>query len=307
MKQTIEFYYNIMLEDIEEANGNYHFKLDNQDYFFVFFSRREEELNDIINVCIEMKNKGIDVHTIIKNKANSYITKVNSYNYILFTVNNLREEYDIFDIVNLNSKLILNSKTSSLYRNNWQELWSKKIDYFEYQIKELAIDKSIIKNSVSYYIGLSELAISYVAETNKKYNTLMEGKIVLSHRRVGYPNYKLNFLNPLSFIFDLEVRDVAEYLKAMLFICEIEEVLEELNTYLKIKKLNIYEAQMLLARLIYPSYYFDTYEKVMDKDEDSEKLVAIIKKVDEIEYFLKKTYELLSSYVNIDKIEWFIN
>ena len=135
----------------------------------------------------------------------------------------------------------------------------------------------------------------------------MEGKIVLSHRRVGYPNYKLNFLNPLSFIFDLEVRDVAEYLKAMLFTCEIEEVLEELNTYLKIKKLNIYEAQMLLARLIYPSYYFDTYEKVMDKDEDSEKLVAIIKKVDEIEYFLKKTYELLSSYVNIDKIEWFIN
>lgn len=307
MKQTIEFYYNIMLEDIEEANGNYHFKLDNQDCFFVFFSRREEELIDIINVCIEMKNKGIDVHTIIKNKTNSYITKVNGYNYILFTVNNLREEYDIFDVVNLNSKLILNSKTSSLYRNNWQELWSKKIDYFEYQIKELAIDKSIIKNSVSYYIGLSELAISYVAETNKKYNTLMEGKIVLSHRRVGYPNYKLNFLNPLSFIFDLEVRDVAEYLKAMLFTCEIEEVLEELNTYLKIKKLNIYEAQMLLARLIYPSYYFDTYEKVMDKDEDSEKLVAIIKKVDEIEYFLKKTYELLSSYVNIDKIEWFIN
>ena len=88
--------------------------------FFVFFSRREEELIDIINVCIEMKNKGIDVHTIIKNKTNSYITKVNNYNYILFTVNNLREEYDIFDIVNLNSKLILNSKTSSLYRNNWQ-------------------------------------------------------------------------------------------------------------------------------------------------------------------------------------------
>ena len=45
----------------------------------------------------------------------------------------------------------------------------------------------------------------------------------------------------------------------------------------------------------------------MDIDEDSDKLVAIIKKVDEIEYFLKKTYELLSSYVNIDKIEWFIN
>ena len=42
-------------------------------------------------------------------------------------------------------------------------------------------------------------------------------RIVLSHRRVFYPNYKLNYLNPLSFVFDLEVRDVAEYLKAMFF------------------------------------------------------------------------------------------
>ena len=259
MKQTVEFYYNLSLDDIEEANGNYHFIIDNQDYFFVFLSRREEEV------------------------------------------------YDIFDIVNFSNKLLLTATSTKLYRNNWALLWSKKIDYFEYQIKELAFDKSIIQESVAYYIGLTELAISYVNATNKKFGESKMGKIVLSHRRVGYPNYKLNFLNPLSFIFDLEVRDVAEYLKVMLFYMDIDEVIEELETYLKIQHLDLYEYQMLLARLIYPTYYFDTYEKVIDKDENAEKLVAIIKKVDDIEYFLKKAYEMIASYAQIEKIDWFID
>ena len=307
MKQTVEFYYNLSLDDIEEANGNYHFIIDNQDYFFVFLSRREEELDDLIKVSLEMKNKGIDVHTIIQNKMGSFITKVNGYNYILFKVNNLKEVYDIFDIVNFSNKLLLNATSTKLYRNNWALLWSKKIDYFEYQIKELAFDKSIIQESVAYYIGLTELAISYVNATNKKFGESKMGKIVLSHRRVGYPNYKLNFLNPLSFIFDLEVRDVAEYLKVMLFYMDIDEVIEELETYLKIQHLDLYEYQMLLARLIYPTYYFDTYEKVIDKDENAEKLVAIIKKVDDIEYFLKKAYEMIASYAQIEKIDWFID
>lgn len=306
MKETLEYYYGLDIESIEELDGKYHFKIENQDYFFVFYNRGIEELEDIINVSNEMVKKGINVHKILINRNNSFLTKVGEYNYILFAVSNLNEEYDIFDMVKISEKLVLNNNKSNLYRNNWGTLWSEKIDYFEYQVRELSIEKDVVKNSFSYYVGMAENAISYVNNTNMKYRGDAY-RIVLSHRRVFYPNYKLNYLNPLSFVFDLEVRDIAEYLKAMFFKKDISFCLDELSSYLKIRHLSLYEYQMLYARLLYPTYYFDVYESVMNKNGDEEELVNIIKKCDSYEEFLKKAYLEISKYAKIDKIEWIIN
>ena len=306
MKETLEYYYGLDIENIEELDGKYHIKQENQDYFFVFYNRGIEELEDIINVSNEMVKKGINVHKILINRNNSFLTKVGEYNYILFAVSNLNEEYDIFDMVKISEKLVLNNNKSNLYRNNWGTLWSEKIDYFEYQVRELSIEKDVVKNSFSYYVGMAENAISYVNNTNMKYGGDAY-RIVLSHRRVFYPNYKLNYLNPLSFVFDLEVRDIAEYLKAMFFKKDISFCLDELSSYLKIRHLSLYEYQMLYARLLYPTYYFDVYESVMNKNGDEEQLVNIIKKCDSYEEFLKKTYLEISKYAKIDKIEWIIN
>lgn len=306
MKDTISFYYNIDIDTLEEKDGKYHFKYQNRDFFFVFFNRNLEELEDLLDCISEMQKKGIDVHGILINKDNSILTKINEYNYILFSVNNCSETYDIFDIIDMNNKLTLNNYNSKIYRNNWENLWMQKVDYFEYQIRELGLDKQVIKNSFSYYIGLAENAISYVHNVKLKYPS--QGTIVLSHRRIFYPNYKLNYLNPLSFIFDLEVRDIAEYLKAMFFSEDDEsEVLEELKSFLKIKRLTIYEYNMLYARLLYPSYYFDIYEEVMNKERSEEDLLKIISKNENFEEFLKKAYLEITKYAILEKVEWIIN
>lgn len=297
MKETLEYYYNLDIDNLEELDGKYHFKIENQDFFFVFYNRGLEELEDIIGVCNEMFLKGINVHEVIRNRDNSFLTKVNEYNYILFKVNNLSEEYDIFDMVNISNKLVLNNNKSSLYRNNWSSLWSDKIDFFEYQVRELGVEKNVVKSSFSYYVGLSENAISYVNNAILKYGGVSSGRIVLSHRRVFYPNYKLNYMNPLSFVFDLEVRDVAEYLKSMFFKKDIEYCLDELKSYLSIRKLNIYEYHMFYARLLYPSYYFDVYDSVMNKNVNEEELVKIVKRSNDYEKFLKITYLEISKYV----------
>lgn len=306
MRETLEYYYGLDIDTLEELDGKYHFKIDNQDYFFVFYNRLPEELEDIINVSSEMFRKGINVNKILLNRNNSYLTKVGEYNYILFYVTNLNEEYDIFDMVKISEKLVLNNSKSNLYRNNWSKLWSEKVDYFEYQVRELSVEKTIVKSSFSYYIGLAEDAISYVNSTTLKYGKEY-ARIVLSHRRVFYPNLKLNYLNPLSFIFDLEVRDIAEYLKAMFFKENIEFCMEELASFLKIRHLSMYEYQMLYARLLYPTYYFDLYDNVMNKDASEEELVNVIKRCNEFEEFLKKAYLEISKYASIDKIEWITN
>ena len=306
MKETLEYYYNLNIDNLEELDGKYHFKIENQDFFFVFYNRGLEELEDIIEVCNEMFLKGINVHEVIRNRNNSFLTKVNEYNYILFRVNNLSEEYDIFDMVNISNKLILNNNKSSLYRNNWGSLWSDKIDFFEYQVRELGIEKNVVKSSFSYYVGLAENAISYVNNAVLKYGGVSSGRIVLSHRRVFFPNYRLSYMNPLSFVFDLEVRDVAEYLKSMFFKKDIEYCLDELKSYLSIRKLNIYEYHMFYARLLYPSYYFDVYDSVMNKNVNEEELVKIVKRSNDYEKFLKITYLEISKYVRLDKIDWII-
>ena len=45
---------------------------------------------------------------------------------------------------------------------------------------------------------------------------------------------------------------------------------------------------------------------IMNKDTDEEELVKVIKRVDEFELFLKKTYLEISKYAKIEKIDFLI-
>jgi len=305
MKEIINYYYNYDIEVLEEKNNYCSFCNLGDIFYFVFFNRDEEELNDIIDIIKEMKLKGIFVHDIIINRFNSYITKVGETKYILLKLNsNKNEVINIIDICNNLDNLKLNNNNSKLYRNNWGYLWSKKIDYFEYQIRELGKDKNIILNSFSYYVGLAENAISYVNKINKVISISKYDNITLSHRRLFYPNTNLNYLNPLSFIFDLEVRDIAEYLKVAFF--HNENVYLDLKTILKTKKFSSYSYHMLYARLLYPSYYFDIYEDIMNNNIDEEKLISVIQKADKYELFLKYAYYEINKYTNLEKVDWIL-
>ena len=56
---------------------------------------------------------------------------------------------------------------------------------------------------------------------------------------------------------------------------------------------------MLYARLLYPSYYFDLYEKIMNNEVEEDALIDIISLVTEYEIFLKKVYVLISKYSSL--------
>lgn len=303
MKESIEYYYNLTIDELFIEKDVYHFKLENRDFYFNYFSRDVKDLEDIIKCNIELKNHGINTHIILKNINNDYLTKIEDQNYILIEVINKGEIISISDIIDYNRKFIL-IDSSNLYRNNWSYLWQTKIDYIESQLKEIKTN-IIIENSIDYYIGLAENAIYYVNIIEKKYPISNLDKIVLSRKRIYFPNYKLNYLNPLSFIFDLEVRDVAEYIKSYFFAGE--NAMVELETFLKSTHLTTYSYNMLFARLLYPSYYFDIYEKIVNTNEKSEKILKVISLNEEYEKFLKKAYELISKYAPLENIEWLKN
>ena len=306
MKDIIKYYYNLNIESVEDWDSIYRFKWNKSEYYFVPLKRTERELIDLVEISKELKMRGLECHDIILNKFGKLITNVYEANYILLKpIGDIYEEYDLKEMIKINNALILTPNKSDLYRNSWSKLWSDKIDYFEYQIHELGKDKEIILDSFSYYIGLGENAISYVNNTNSKYKKTGLDRISLSHRRIKYPNYKLNYLNPLSFIFDLEVRDIAEYIKSAFFAGE--DALSYLKETLKITRFTIYSLELLYARLIYPSYYFDVYENIMNNKEEEEKLIPIIEKVDDYEDFLRDAYLEMNKYAPIEGIAWIID
>ena len=306
MKDIINYYYNFNIESTEDWDNIFCFTYQNEKFYFVPLKRTEKELMDLVEIIKELKLRKIECHDFILNKFGRLVTNVYEANYILLKpIGDIYEEYEISDMLKLNQKLILTQNKSNLYRNSWSKLWSDKIDYFEYQIHELGKGHEIILDSFSYYIGLGENAISYVNNTLLKHPKTSLDRISLSHRRIKYPNYKLNFLNPLSFIFDLEVRDIAEYLKSAFF--QKRDALSYLKETLRITNFSIYSLELLFARLLYPSYYFDIYEQVMNNLESEEKLIPIIEKSEEYEEFLKDAYLEINKYAPIERIDWLLN
>ena len=303
MKSDIEYYYNLNIDKLDNKEGIYYFNYYQNKYYFVVLKRPVEDLEDILQIVYELKVRNILCHEFILNINNKIITTIDNINYVMLKINDEESKnIELYDILNVQKNLKLTTEKSKLYRNNWAELWSEKIDYFEYQVHEIGKEKSVILNSFSYYVGLAENAISYVNNTNDFYKG--EYELSLSHKRLYYPNYSINYYNPLTFIFDLRVRDIAEYAKSKFF--KKEKVLEELEMYFNYEHLSNYEFRMFYARLLYPSYYFDLYEEVMNNNLDEEKLVDIIALANEYEMFLASVYKLILKYTLIDEIDWLI-
>lgn len=302
MKESIEQNYNITLDYINDENNNYSFKYKNEDYIFTFFNRGKNELDEIIKCNEELKKMNIKTLLFVPNKFNNIITTINETNYVLLHVpNNYKQEVDLTEIIGNNKKLVLKHDYTNLYRNNWSNLWSEKLDYYEYQIRELGKDKDVILDTFGYYEAMAINAISLINNNNYVFDE-QKDKLTLSHRRIFFPNYKLNFYNPLNYIFDLEIRDIAEYIKTDFFYGT--EAYLDLKTFLNSVRLSNYSYQMFYARLLYPSYYFDIYDKIMNKQKDQQAMLNIISKSQDYEMFLRKAYLEISKYAKIDKIPW---
>lgn len=305
MTDIIKYNYNLEVKKLEEKDEKYFFTVNGMQFMLIPCYRTTKELEELYEVCEELKKYNIPIHTFILNKEAKLITQIYKTNYILFKIEEPEKEYNILDILNFMNKIHLTKSKSDLYRNQWGKLWSEKIDYFEFQIHELGKEKKMTINSLTYYIGLAENAISYVINAMKKYNSIYNNSISLCHKRINFPNLSIDYLNPLNFIFDLKVRDIAEYIKSIFFVNE-EDAWIELNAFLNIEKFSEWEYEMFYARLLYPSYYFDIYEQVMNKQKDEKEMLKYIKKASEYEEFLKKVYKELTKKAPIDKVDWLL-
>ena len=292
MKNTINYYYNLNINTIHQKEKNYYFKVDNKNYLLLKCSNIEE-LDDIYRLNMYL-SQILPVHRIVLNVNNEVITKINDNNYLLLELFSNNNKINLNNIIEL-SNIRIPFSVDKLKRNDWYNLWIKKVDYFEYQLSQIGKKYPLIRESFNYYIGLAENAIILV--NNIDFNNIPLG---LSHRRIT--NMFFNLYNPLNIVIDARIRDVCEYFKFCFF--NNIDISMELELFLSYNSFDINEAKLFLARMFFPTYYFDLYEKIIDNEIDEREIKKITIKADNYEKILKQIYyHFKNNQLNIEWLE----
>lgn len=286
MENIISYYYNFYPETVSKRYGGYYFENKDLKYLLVELIVSSKEVLDIYE---KLMSNNIRNYLIVYNKDNALVSTLDNKNYILFILNCMPNE-----ILKFNEQFFIPIS----YQMNWSKLWSNRIDYYEIQINELAQDKRLILHSVYYYIGLAENAI-YIAD---KYEEQVKDECSIQHYRMRVPVTKGEYFNPANMLIDVSIRDIAEYIKSSFFLEK-----RDFSYYVDyIKNLNLTDitANLLLARLLYPTYYFDLFDEIILNDYDENSLIPIINIQKNYELFLKEVYNLISQRYQIININW---
>ena len=297
MLDYINYFYNLYPPLLNKENDNYVFFVGNEKYYLTPYRRELSEIKDLVELNKRMISSNSLVHEIIINKFNEPISVISNENYVLLRVyvNDIKK-IDINDIIYMLNENVDLSGLKSLLRTNWVSLWSSKVDYIEYQMGHLIKKYPFLNNTIDYYLGLCENAITYIK--NLKMFSDYKIPIGISHKRIIKDATLFDLYNPLNLILDYKVRNIAEYLKDAFF--KDEDVNYILNIVFKnfwFDKLNL---SLLVARLLYPSYYFDLFEEIIDKELDENIVFSLTKKSSKYEEFI----DLIIKNCNLQNLQW---
>ena len=101
---------------------------------------------------------------------------------------------------------------------------------------------------------------------------------------------------------DIKIRDICEYFKSQAF--KNENLILDIKEYLNKSVLTTEECQLFFIRLIYPTFYFDEFEKIMNNDLSDDSIKKYIDERKKYENIIKKTYQLLADMSKLPNIEW---
>ena len=288
MENILNYYYNLVIKKIYKNNEEFWVYTD--DGIFIL-NKLLFEIDELELIISYLNNTKEPYHLLVLNKDGDPFINYEDEKYVLFKV---RCDLDLDINPLIFSSYVLNGSY------DWAEVWSKRIDYYELQMNEVVSDVNIFY-AMNYYIGLTENAISY-------YNNLIDiygrGDLIysISHRRINSPIKAISYYNPSNMLIDLNVRDVAEYIKYSFFddILTDSEILSIVNNL----NFNNVMANMFLVRLLYPSYFFDLYDDYIENREVNNKIFTYIKKSHEYESLITKIYSRLTLKNDIISFMW---
>ncbi len=292
MNNAILFFFNINTKEVKKINDNYYFNYAYNNYVVQIYNRDIEEAIEIYYLNLELLSNGFIGYEIILTKDNDVLFLYEGVYYILMKFPNIKNRIITYeDVINFN--YIPNTMFKKLDKSNWGITWSNKIDFIEYQFDQVRNRYSIIDDSIDYFIGIWENAISYYNDNN------INSERCVCHKRVSTNMDLLDFTNPLNFVIDYKERDLGEYLKS--FVISKNYSNASLDRMINFSDRD--GVVLVISRILFPSYYFDLYEDIILGNKDEYELNDVISKRNNVLYLIN--YILFRySNLNITDIEW---
>ena len=188
---------------------------------------------------------------IIKNRKNEKITFYDGKQYVLISIKKGKvnlEELNRFHC------LLKENKTVDL--SEVVLVWEKKMEFIENQaLSSIRMDSVHYNNNLEismYCLGLFQNAIQYLSDTVLDYGSKINDSTI-NHKRL-YSLETIEFFNPFNFIVDHPCRDLIELYKNN--VIDFNEFEYVLGFY----QMNSQIASVMMARLLYPSYFIDEVE-----------------------------------------------
>lgn len=264
MKDIINYYYDIKIDRLEVKNKCSIIESHGRT-LIVKKMITQEEIEKII------PNLTNNFYKIILTKNNNYYFEYNNEIYIMFEIYEAsKEKLNNLDIILVYQEI----------EPDYAKIWQNNIDYYMSYISSNGVEHKELLNDFNYYIGMAENAIT-IFNSSKRMNS--KARQSISHYRIHYPNYYLYYYDPTELTIDYISRDIAGYIKSKFYVkgISIQEVLELIKKYQLTEK----EICILIARLVYPNFYFDFIKE--NSHENKKNTYNIIKKREEYEKFLK--------------------
>ena len=155
MENIIKYFYNINVINIRQNSKIIFVEDETNLYAFLNCDNYIENIEEIYKLNKYLIYNNIYMYEIIENKFNEIMTINENHRFVLIKIDdNYNKKIDINMIYNFQYKIY---NEFNLKVNDWKMLWMNKIDYYEYHISTNGLKYLILKDSISYFIGMSEM------------------------------------------------------------------------------------------------------------------------------------------------------
>ena len=146
-------------------------------------------------------------------------------------------------------------------------------------------------------------AISYVNYVVNNIKPDYSDYGVISHDVISINDTVYCLYNPLNIIIDHKARDVSEYIKKSFFNDNFK-IFDELDEYFKYNYFSFYGISLILARVMYPSFYFDLYDQIINGRINESEILKITSRTNEYEEYLRDVFNYFKKFYQIKEINW---
>lgn len=273
MNQFIFYYYQFQPTKIKKEKDFYLIQyLDNIYYLYEVFDSKAVYKQYSMTKDIPFYD------SFVFNKYCSIFSEFENHIYVLLNNNHIKY-----------SSIFFCEESFSLH---WYYSWINRSDYLENCYSQIRNWIPVIDDSFDYYLGLLEMSIYYLRDYSH-----YKGRGYLQHKQ-----YSIELIhNPLNIIVDVRERDFAEYLKYIFWNSEYLSI--NLHNLIEQNK-NIYDFHLVMARVLYPNYYFDRFDDIIIHKENSDILKNIVSRNEEFQGYVLSLFSEIERYIPIKKVSF---